>query len=202
MANNMDVKDAAGLTKTMKTTDTAGVHVPSTNVDNEVSAIINSTTPVNVRGNTTRIRPVMTVSATPDYAIGDVVGGKITITNAVREPSGSALLQDILFWCDDVLSPAPDFDILFFNADLVGSTTTDNGPLTLSTADKAKVTAMARVVAGDWRTLSTDMFAEVQTGVVLKANGTQHIYMVIVTNVAMNLSGTAVMYPDLGLLRD
>lgn len=37
MANNIDVKDAAAATKTLKTTDTAGVHVPHHNVD--VSAL-------------------------------------------------------------------------------------------------------------------------------------------------------------------
>lgn len=33
MANNIDVKDAASATKTLKTTDTATVHVPHHNVD-------------------------------------------------------------------------------------------------------------------------------------------------------------------------
>ena len=33
MANNLDVKDAAGATRTVKTTDNAGVHTPSQNVD-------------------------------------------------------------------------------------------------------------------------------------------------------------------------
>lgn len=33
MANNLDVKDAAGVTKTVKSTDSAGVHVPHHNVD-------------------------------------------------------------------------------------------------------------------------------------------------------------------------
>ena len=34
MANNVDVKDAGANTRTMKTTDNAGVHTPSVNVDN------------------------------------------------------------------------------------------------------------------------------------------------------------------------
>ena len=70
MANNLDVKDAAGASRTVKTTDNAGVHTPSQNVDQLASGqtahdAAASGNPVRVAGRSSAAAPTA-VSADGD----------------------------------------------------------------------------------------------------------------------------------------
>ncbi len=164
------------------------------------TVLIDDADPVEVRGNTTVLRPTVTTTATPDYSSGDTMGGEITISNAVRTTSGAAVLQWVALWCDDALTPV--LDLMFFDADLSGGTYTDNAAFAPSTADKAAFLGSVHIAASDWRTLAGDTWANVHVGMPLKANGSQDLRLIIVAGETINLSGTAVITVALGMLRD
>lgn len=145
-------------------------------------------------------RIAITTTATPDYSVSDGVGGEISLTNAVNGTSYGSVLNSITLWCDDALSP--ELLIAFFDADLSGGTYTDNGAITLSAADKANILAIKKIATTDWVTFAGDTYATVgDLGIVLQADGTQDLRMLIQTNTTMNLSGTAVMSVIPGYLR-
>lgn len=145
-------------------------------------------------------RIIPTVSASPDYSVGDGVGGEITLSNAVNGTSYGSVLESITLWCDDALSP--ELLIAFFEADLTGGTYTDNAAMTLSAADKANMLAIKKIATTDWMTFCGDTYATVSNlGIVLQADGSRDLRMLIQTNTTMNLSGTAVMSITPGYLR-
>jgi hypothetical protein len=182
-------------------TNSAGKLHTLSEITGTPTVLINDTDAVEVRGNTTILRPTLTVEATPDYSIGDVIGGgEITLTSLTRTTGGGAVVQSVALWCDDALSP--ELDIMFFDADLAGGTYTENGALTLSAADKANWLGNVKIETTDWETIAGDTWATVYPGLVLKGDGVSDLRMIIVTQTALNLSGTGVRTMTLGLLRD
>lgn len=121
MANNLDVKDAAGAVRTVKTTDNAGIHTPSQNVDQLASgqtahdAAI-SGNPVRVAGRSSAAAPTA-VSADGDaveawylrngaamvgiQAAGALVGGDATngldvdVTRLPALPAGTNAIGQV-----------------------------------------------------------------------------------------------------------
>ncbi len=83
------------------------------------------------------------------YAPIDVIGGTLTIRQALRYPAGTGVLQGITITDDDNEKAA--FDILLFSAAPTG-TTTDNGAYTHSAADLTKFLGRVQVLAGDYLT--------------------------------------------------
>ena len=71
------------------------------------------------------------------YATGDVIGGKMTIPNAVLMDGGSGILQSIIACSKADLTV--DMDVIIFSADPSGTTFTENGAIAVATADVAKV---------------------------------------------------------------
>lgn len=218
MANNKTAKDATGATVTYATDDISGVDYPivklafgADNTGTWASAadplpvdpglvVLDDSDAIEVRGNTTVLRPTVTTTATPDYSSGDTMGGEITISNAVRTTSGAAVLQWVALWCDDALTPV--LDLMFFDADLTGGTYTDNATFAPSSADKAAFLGSVHIAATDWVTLAGDTWANKLVGLPLKANGSQDLRLIVVAGETINLSGTAVLTVALGLLRD
>lgn len=102
-----------------------------------------------VGGNIIPITPTVTTTATT-IASGESIGGKLTLTNAVRvsaalgQPGTSGIIQDIVFASTDVLLAGP-LDVYFFNADPSASTCTNDTAFSLNTADTAKVIGVAHV---------------------------------------------------------
>lgn len=108
--------------------------------------------PIESVGGITRIiTPTLTVD-TNIYAALDIIGGKLTLTEAVRTEYGSGILQAITITDDDNEKAA--FDILIFDSDL-GGTTTDNGAWTMGAGDLASCLGRITVAATDYVTMVT-----------------------------------------------
>lgn len=93
---------------------------------------------------------VVTVSPTVDtsqYAALDVIGGELTITNAMRVNGGSGVLQAITIVDNDNEKAA--FDILIMNAALTG-TKADQGAIADNAADRTKFIGRIQVTAADY----------------------------------------------------
>jgi len=93
------------------------------------------------------LKPTVTVTAAL-YTIGDSIGGKLVLTNAVVASGGVSELVNMTLV--DLSNQKPVMELLFFNADPTASTITDKTGFVLNTADRAKVIARVPVAAADW----------------------------------------------------
>jgi len=148
MANNIAVKDAAGATQTVKTTDNAGVHTPSQTVDQLVSGqaahdAVAAGNPVTVGGVASAAAPA-SVSADGDavrawylrngaamvglQAAGALVGGDATngldvdVTRLPKPATGTR---------SQVADSATDVQILASNANRLGASVFNDSSATL-----------------------------------------------------------------------
>lgn len=153
-----------------------------------------------VVGNTALITPTVTGSTTPAYSVGDSLGGKITLSSAVRLAGGTAVLQSIMLL--DRSNQKPTGMIYIFDSDPTTATLTDNAAAALSTAD-LKVLAAIPVVTDDWVSVGTKALANlVGLGRVLKAVSGTTLYAAFVLDNTPTLAATTDVQMRFGLLRD
>ena len=170
----------------------------------DVTATIDDSTPVEVRGDTSILRPTLSLS-TAAYAQNDVVGGEVSLTSLTRDIAKGAVINSINAWFADGFTPELDF--LFFETDLTGGTYTDNGALTLSTTDTDNWLSIETMETTNWRTIVTgganDTFCTLRgLGIPVKGDGVVDLRMLIVTKTAFTLTATSRFRVSLGLLRD
>jgi hypothetical protein len=126
----------------------------------------------------TIIRPSITVSLSA-YTAGDVVGGEITLTDAMRVTSGSGYLDSVIIHDTDNEKAA--FTLLFFDADPAANVA-DNAAFSWGTGDPAKLLAKVTVATVDYETLATDaVWYRGDMRIPVKANGSKNLYLYIVT---------------------
>ena len=75
-------------------------------------------------------------TSTSAYASGDVLGGKMKLTDALRFSAGSGYLQDLTVALKSVQTAA--LDAVLFRADPSSSTFTDNAAASIAAADLGK----------------------------------------------------------------
>lgn len=83
--------------------------------------------------------PTVSTSA---YTSGDNVGGKVTLTSACRDSTGSGLIQAVVITSKSIQTAT--FDVVFFSEDPSGSTFTDNVAQAIVDADLSKVIGVAQ----------------------------------------------------------
>ena len=71
------------------------------------------------------------------YASGDLIGGKLTFTNAVRSSVGSGYVVSVTI--TDLSAQASDLDLVLFKSDPTATTFTDQAALDIADADVPKV---------------------------------------------------------------
>jgi len=153
-----------------------------------------------VGGHTLPLRPTVTVSTSPAYTSGDTIGGKITLTNAMRVSSGSGVLQSLLLF--DAANQKPVGNIFLFDADLTG-TMTDNSAVTWNTADFAKCLGQFPVATADWVTVSSRGIGTVRgINLAVAANGSRNLYAVFVTTSTRSSAATSHLTLAFGFLQD
>jgi hypothetical protein len=153
-----------------------------------------------VGGNSDIISPTVTVSTSPAYTSGDVVGGKLTLTGAVRTAGKAVVLQNISI--KDNANQKPVGNILIFDSDPAAATTTDNAAFAYST-DFGKQIARIPVVAADWDTINGKASATLPNlGRVLKAASGTTLYAVFVATSTPTFAATTDVTITFGLLRD
>jgi len=134
------------------------------------------------------------------YATGDVIGGKITIPNAVARDGGSGLLKSVLLCSKADLTV--NMDLILFGADPADTTFTENGAVAIATTDVAKVLGAIQlatrfdigtpVVAGAF---NVDM-------VVQAAAASRALYACLVARGAFTPAATADLILRFGLQQD
>lgn len=135
------------------------------------------------------ISPTVTVSASPDYSSGDVVGGELTLTNACRIAGGYTRLSDVVL--TNAVPGVPwTGAILFFDADPAG-TYTDNSAFPSLATDVAKLVGRVDIASGDWATFGGYGVAHLKgLNLIMKSAATANLWAVPITTAAMNLAAT------------
>jgi hypothetical protein len=139
--------------------------------------------PVTVAGGVTpgiavKVSPAVTAGL---YAANDVVGGKQTLTSAVRASGGTSRLENLII--NDRGNQKAAGYVLIFDSDPTAATLTNDAAMTLST-DDLKVVARIDVSAADYVTLGSDSKAVADipyAGRLLKASGSANLFAVFVT---------------------
>jgi hypothetical protein len=133
------------------------------------------------------VTPTITVSASPDYSAGDSIGGKITLSNAVRVTGGVSKLQTITIL--DAANQKPEGTILIFGADPTAATITDNAAFAFST-DAGKVVATVAVATANYVTIDSKALACIGAIEKVVQSTTTTLYAAFVATGAPNLAAT------------
>ncbi len=130
-----------------------------------------------IGGNTVVITPTITVD-TAAYAAGDSIGGKLTLTNAMRESGGTGVLSGLTLI--DRANQKPALEIFLFDSDPSAATITDNAAFVFG-ADDFKVIAKVVVAAADWTTINSKATAELANlNRVVRAVGSRNLFAAVV----------------------
>lgn len=130
-----------------------------------------------IGGNTVVVTPTITVD-TNAYAAGDSIGGKITLTSAMRVSGGTGVLSGLMLV--DRANQKPALEIFIFQEDPSAATITNNAAFVFST-DDLKVIAKVVVAAADWTTMNSKATAELANlNRFVAAVGSANLYAAIV----------------------
>lgn len=152
-----------------------------------------------IGGNTFTLSVTQTTNASA-YEAGDSVGGKITITNAMRVSGGTGVLQSIHLI--DTSNQKAALDILIFDSDPSSATITDDTAFVYST-DISKQIARIPVTAADYTTINS--IATVSLGGlsrIVQASGSRNLYAAIVLSGAPTYASTSAVRVVFGILQD
>lgn len=200
MANNIAV--TAGSGTTIATDDVSGVHyqVVKLAVGTEDSASrITATDPMPVAGSVRVVKTAPTVTAGA-YSAGDVVGGEITLTDAMRASDGTGVLHSLLVYTED--GETPELQFLIFDS-APGATLADNAAYAWTSGDWDKLLGVVHVATSDYVTLGGDGIASLRNvGLPVKANGSAHLYTYIVCVGTPTFSATTDLTLLFGFLSD
>ena len=137
------------------------------------------------------------------YAAADVVGGKLTLTNAVRSRSfgiGGVIESVVL---RDLAAQTGDYDLVIFNADPSATTFTENGPIDVADADLGKVVGVVKLVASTHRTAFADSCVYSVGGLNLSLAGAgSNLYAVLVARGTPTFAATTDVSLELFIRQD
>jgi hypothetical protein len=96
------------------------------------------------------LRPTITLSTSPAYATGDVVGGVIALPGVMPFVGGVASLMSVTL--KDAAGVGPALLLLFFRATPTGGYYVDNAPVTFGATDAAGCVGVIGIAGADWKT--------------------------------------------------
>jgi len=103
-----------------------------------------------VGGITPITRPTITVQATPDYSDGDSIGPLITLSNFARVAAGSGIITRFAMRTKLSGGILVQTFLHIFDSNPSSTTFTDNGALTLNSADYSKILKTIAIASSDW----------------------------------------------------
>lgn len=113
------------------------------------------------------------------FAANDIVGGKLTLPNAVRVANGSGKLNNLLLV--DTSKQAAALTIFIFKADLVG-VYADNAAEAITAADWLKCIGQISILATDYKTWANASVVDIgEIGMDIFAEIGRNIFALIVT---------------------
>jgi hypothetical protein len=114
------------------------------------------------------------------YASGDLIGGKLTLTDACLEVGSEATLVSVTI--GDLDKQNQPLDVIIFNSDPSGTTFTNDSALDVADADLPKICGSVSVVAGDYADFADSSVAtKTNIGLVCEAVGSDDLYACIVS---------------------
>ena len=153
----------------------------------------------NVGGFTSLLKDTTAVS-TSIYAAGDAVGGKRTLTNALRTSGGTGILESITIL--DRANQKAAMELFIFDSDPSAATITDNSAFVFST-DDLKVLAHITIADTDYVTINSKAMATLKgIGITLKGSGTANLYAALVTTGTPTYAATTDVQLIYGILQD
>jgi len=160
-----------------------------------------TTTNNNVGGYSVALKDTTAVSASSAYTAGDAVGGKRTITGALRTSNGSGILESITIL--DRANQKAAMELFIFDSDPSAATITDNSAFVFST-DDLKVLAHVTIATTDYITINSKAVATIKgLGTVLKgANSNTSLYAALVTTGTPTYAATTDVQVIYGILQD
>ncbi len=156
--------------------------------------------------NSAQTRAVVSASPTCDtsaYADGDLIGGKLSFSNASRFSAGSALLQNALLV--DKAAQSANIDLILFDADPTGTTFTDQSAFDVADADLDKIVAVIRFGSyGDWVTFADNGIAQYTPpgGVPIKLTTGTTLYGALVSRGTPTFASSSDLKARLVLVQD
>lgn len=154
----------------------------------------------NVGGYTSVIKDTTAVSTSPAYTAGDAVGGKRTITGALRTSGGTGILESVQIL--DRANQKAAMELFIFDSDPSAATITDNSAFVFST-DDLKVLAHVTIAATDYVTINSKAIATIKgLGIALKGNATSTLYAALVTTGTPTYAATTDVQLIYGILQD
>lgn len=154
----------------------------------------------NVGGYTSVIKDTTAVSTSPAYTAGDAVGGKRTLTNALRTSGGTGVLESIHIL--DRANQKAAMELFIFDSDPSAATITDNSAFVFST-DDLKVLAHVTIAASDYITINSKAVATIKgLAIALKGNATANLYAALVTTGTPTYAATTDVQLIFGVLQD
>lgn len=91
-----------------------------------------------------------TVDATPDYVTGDLIGGKLSLENAIERTGAAGIIRDVVIV--DNSASGQNIDVVFFDANPSNTTFTENGAFNAAYADALNSVGFVQVTS--WASLS------------------------------------------------
>lgn len=157
-------------------------------------------TPQPIAASDDTIITALTVSTSPAYTAKDSIGGKITLTGAIRVAGATSVLQSLMLM--DRSGQKPTGFIQVFNADPAAATITDNAAFVSST-DDAKIIATVPIIASDWVVPgTTKAFANIRNiGALVEAASGTTLYAAFVCDNTPTFVATTDMQIVWGFLR-
>lgn len=86
------------------------------------------------------------------YAVGELLGSKLSLASAVRVAAGGGIIQSVTI-LNKAKQNAP-LSVVFFRADPSATTFTNHTALTVNAADQSKIIGQVAVVAADYLSLA------------------------------------------------
>jgi hypothetical protein len=130
---------------------------------------------------------VPTVSTSPQYTAGDIVGGLLTFTNVGRVANGKVSLQTVEVTIKSNVTP--NMRLILFSADPTSTTKTDNAALAVNAADVFKLRGSIGIAG--WVNLNTAKFAQA-TGIArpYTTDASNNLYAILVDDTGVTLGTT------------
>lgn len=194
---NLDV----ALSTRLKPADTLAAVTAITNpvtVAQATAASLNATVVGNIGGFTTVIKDATAVTAAA-YSAGNAVGGKRTLTNAVRTP-GTGILQSVTIL--DRANQKAAMTVFIFDQNPAAATITDRAAFVFST-DDLNVIAQVNFSAGDYTTTNSKAVACISgLNIPLKAASGTTLYAAVVTSGTPTFANTTDVQVEFGIFQD
>ena len=137
---------------------------------------------------------------TTAYTSGDLLGGKLTLTDAGRKNLGTVVVLSATITDLDKQDLA--LDVVIFSSDPDGTTFTNNAALDVADADLAKIVGVIKIATTDYHDFNDNSVAVVRNlGIACQADSSGDLYAAIVARGAPThtANGLGITF---GLLQD